>query len=71
VAYILDADLTNEYIQSLITRANFTDATGEYYPDLIGQMYIIRSLNGVETTYYDRGQIRDEMIRQYLIQQNS
>lgn len=73
MAYVPDSSLTDEYLQTLIARAGFTDVTAEIYgSDLVGIYYAIRDLNG-RVTYYDgnRPLVRDQMITQYLIQQNS
>lgn len=73
MAYVPNADLTDAYIQTLITRANFVDATGEYYdPEWVGIYYVIRDLNGNDSFFNDnRSSVRDFCINQYVIQQNS
>lgn len=68
MAYVLVTNLTDAYIQTLITRNGFTDVTSQH-PGL--GMYVIQDLDGNLSVYRDMASIRDEMIRQYLIQQNS
>jgi hypothetical protein len=69
MAYVLNADLTMGYIQILITRVGFTDATDQY-PDY-GEVLVIRDLNEQDTFYNSLSSARDAMILAYMIQQNS
>lgn len=73
MAYVPNNQLTNSYIQSLITRANFQDVTSQYYdPQWIGIYYVVRDLNGNDSFFdTNRAGVRDFCIQQYVIQQNS
>lgn len=73
MAYVPNNQLTNTYLQSLITRANFTDVTAQYYDaSLVGVFFVIRDLNGVDTDFgANHASVRDFCIQQYVIQQNS
>lgn len=72
-AYVPNNQLTDEYVQTLITRAAFTDVTAEYYPpELVGIYYVIRDLNGQDNDFGpNMSGVRDFCIQQYVIQQNS
>jgi hypothetical protein len=69
MAYVKDADVTMEYIQLLMARVGFTDATDQY-PDY-GEAIVIRDANGMDSFYNGLPQARDAMILAYVIQQNS
>lgn len=69
--YVADKDLTNTYIQSLISRNGFIDVTLQYQSQNIdGWVYAIQDLEGSVSFYYDMASTRDDMIRKYLIIQN-
>lgn len=65
--YVLIADLTDEYIQELITRNGYTDVTqpDSYYP------YSIQDTDSNIDNFGSIQQARDWLITRYLIVQNS
>lgn len=69
MAYVLNADLTDTYIQSLMTRNGFTNTASEH-PEW-GFLYVFKDLNGLETGFSDMPSARDWLIEQYVIIQNS
>lgn len=69
MTYVSNDNLTDAYIQSLITRCRFTDVTAENQD--WGELYVIQDLNGQLTGIPAMSVARDWLISQYLIQQNS
>lgn len=69
MAYVLNANLTDTYIQSLITRNEFTDVTADH--EDWNAMYVIQDLNGQLNEFFDMSLLRDWLIQQYVIIQNS
>lgn len=67
MTYVLNADLTDEYIQSLITRNGFSDVTAEVQN---GYLYVIQDLNGNQLNIGSMQDARDWLVMQYLIIQN-
>jgi hypothetical protein len=63
--YVLNENLTDEYIQELITRCGFTDITP---PD--EQPYWIQDLDGGISITTNLPGVRNYLITQWLIQQN-
>lgn len=71
MAYVIDANLTSEYIATLISRVGFTDVTSSYPPDIYGEVLAIQDLNGNINFFSNLGSVRDFLILAYVIQQNS
>ena len=67
MSYVISANLTMEYIQTLITRVGFTDVT-ESFPE---HFLCVQDLDGNVNFYHDLSAARDQLINAYLIQQNS
>lgn len=66
--YVINDDLTDPYIQALITRNGFTDVTP---PDQDYPLYQIQDLDGNVQNCYDMPSARTYLIQKYLIIQNS
>lgn len=69
MAYVTNNNLTDAYIQTLITRCGFTDVTAQHLD--WGEPYVIRDLNGQLNGMAAISVARDWLITQYLIIQNS
>lgn len=69
MSYVLDADLTEEYVFSLVDRCGFVNVTSD--PQWEGRgLYMIQDLDGGIGSYWDLSSLRTSMIQHYLIQQN-
>lgn len=67
--YVVNADLTDSYVQYLISRNGFSDVT---QANLIQEVpYVIQDLNGNNWNFNNMAEARDWLIIQYMIQQNS
>lgn len=71
MAYVLNADLTDAYIESLITRNGYTNVTSQPPYNEFGLMYIIMDLNGNIQGFGDMPSARDWLVQQYVLIQNS
>lgn len=71
MAYVLNVNLTDAYIQSLITRNGYTDVSHQSPYDEAGLLYVIQDLNGNINGFGDMPTTRDWLVQQYLIIQNS
>jgi hypothetical protein len=71
MAYVLNTDLTDSYIQSLITRNGFSNIVSQSPYNEFGWMYAIEDLNGNVAGFTDLPSARDWLIQQYVIIQNS
>lgn len=71
MTYVLNTNLTNDYIQSLITRNGFTDVTSQSPYNEFGWLYGIMDLNGNVQAFQDMSAARDWLVQQYVLIQNS
>ena len=71
MAYVTNANLTDTYIQSLITRNGFTSVINQEPFNEFGWLYAIQDLNGNVQGFGDMPSARDWLIQQYVIIQNS
>lgn len=71
MAYVLNVDLTDAYIQSLITRNGFTSVIDQAPYNMFGWLYAIQDLNGNVQGFQDMPSARDWLVTQYVLIQNS
>lgn len=69
MAWVLVVDLTDAYIQSLISRNGFTDVTSQH-PEF-GAPYVVEDLDGGITIYGDADGARKGMLQAYRLIQDS
>ena len=67
MAYVTNDNLDKTYIDSLIIKANFTNVTSQFP----GHLLAVQDLNNNVIFYNDFPSARDELILQFVIQQNS
>lgn len=70
MTYVLNADLTDAYIQSLIARNGFTSVIDQVPFNEFGWLYAIRDLNGNVQGFGDMPSARDWLVQQYVLMQN-
>lgn len=69
MAWILTENLTDAYVQSLITRNGFTNVTDQH-PEF-GSPYVVEDLDGDILIYGDMNSARVGMLNSYRLIQDS